>query len=149
MHRLSIEHHTQEVGGGCLAACVQMVLANLGVKQSQRRLNQILGLTSIGVPYTNIVRLTRLGVQVVIDKGNQNQVQRLIEQGLPIIAFLFTGDLSYWQVNTSHAVVIVGFDQTYCYLHDPAFVSAPQLVQWDEFLLAWGEMDYAYAIITR
>jgi hypothetical protein len=45
--------------------------------------------------------------------------------------------------------VIDGYDDTHLHLNDPAFASAPQTVQLDEFMLAWSEMDYAYARITR
>jgi ABC-type bacteriocin/lantibiotic exporter with double-glycine peptidase domain len=148
-HLLPIEHHMQETGVGCLAACTQMVLHYIGIEQSQQRLNQLLGLTSIGVPYTNLTRLTWLDVQVDMLMGDEAQIKQAIGSDRPIIAFLFTGDLPYWQANTPHAVVIAGYDDTHLYINDPAFVTAPQTVQWSEFLLAWSEMDYAYAIITR
>ena len=148
MRLLQVEHCTQEIGAGCLAACVQMALRYIKIEQSQRYLNQLLGLTSIGVPYTNISRLTRLGVQVSLQGGDQLQIQQAIERNFPAITFLFTGDLPYWQNNTSHAVVIVGYDDTSCYINDPAFAVAPQRVQWDEFMLAWSEMDYAFTMIT-
>ena len=146
---LSIEHCVQEAAAGCLAACAQMVLRSLGIEQSQRHLNQLLGLTSIGVPYTNLPRLARLGVQVAMDVGNEAQLQQAIDRDLPVIAFLFTGELPYWPANTPHAVVIAGYDDAHLYVNDPAFAIAPQAVQWDEFMLAWSEMDYAYAVITR
>jgi ABC-type bacteriocin/lantibiotic exporter with double-glycine peptidase domain len=146
---LPVEHRIQEAGAGCLAACAQMVLRHVGLEQSQRHLNQLLGLTSIGVPYTNITRLTGLGVQVAMLVGDEAQLKQAIDLHLPVIAFLFTGDLPYWQANTPHAVVVVGYDDTHLYLNDPAFAIAPQSVQWDAFMLAWSEMDYAYAAITR
>ena len=142
---LSVEHYVQEVGTGCLAACAKMVLHYVGIEQSQRSLNQLLGLSSLGVPYTN---LTRLGIHVDIQTGNETQVEQALNHNLPVISFLLTGDLHYWQDNTSHAVVIVGYDDTDFYLNDPSFTIAPQRVQRNEFLLAWGEMDYAYATMT-
>jgi ABC-type bacteriocin/lantibiotic exporter with double-glycine peptidase domain len=126
-----------------------MVLRYSGLEHSQRHFNQLLGLTSMGVPYSNISRLARLGVKVAIHIGDQVQLQQAIDRNLPVIAFLFTGDLPYWQDNTPHAVVVVGYDDTNCHINDPAVGDAPQVVQWDEFMLAWGEMDYAYAVITR
>lgn len=147
-HLLPVEHCKQEHSAGCLAACGQMMLRFMGIEQSQHRLNQLLGLTSIGVPYTHITRLERLGVHVTIAMGNQTQLQQNIEQNLPVIAFLFTGELPYWQENTPHAVVVVGFDDANCFVNDPAFSVAPQVVPWGDFWLAWGEMDYTYAEIV-
>ena len=145
---LSVEHTVQEVGTGCLAACAKMVLQYIGIEQSQRSLNQLLGLSSLGVPYTYLTRLTRLGIHVAIQVGNETHIEQALNHNLPVISFLLTGDLHYWQDNTSHAVVIVGYDDTDFYLNDPSFAIAPQRVQRNEFLLAWGEMDYAYATIT-
>lgn len=88
-------------------------------------------------------------MHVVLHAGNPAQIRQALERNLPAIAFLSTGDLPYWQDNVSHAVVVVGYDNTTCYLNDPAFTVAPQAVHWDEFMLAWSEMDYAYVLITR
>jgi ABC-type bacteriocin/lantibiotic exporter with double-glycine peptidase domain len=145
---LAVEHCIQESGAGCLAACGQMALRYVGIEQSQRRLNQLLGLTSIGVPYPHLKRLAQLGVQVVMDAGNQARIRQEIDNNVPVVAFLFTGDLPYWHDNTPHALVIVGYDGINCYVNDPAFSVAPQVVLWGDFLLAWSEMDYTYAIIT-
>lgn len=73
-----------------------MALSYLGIEHSQRHLNRLLGLTTIGIPYTNLLRLESLGVQVTVDAGNERQLQQAIDQGLPVIAFLFTGELPYW-----------------------------------------------------
>lgn len=45
---LPIEHRQQEDDAGCLAACVQMVLAHLGVTVSQTELNRLFELTPLG-----------------------------------------------------------------------------------------------------
>jgi uncharacterized protein YvpB len=121
----------------------------MGINRSQHHLNQLLGLTSIGVPYPNIARLTQLGVQVAMNLGSQVQLQQEIDKNRPVIVFLRTGDLPYWQDDTQHAVVFIGYDKAHCYTYDPAFAVAPQQVEWNTFLLAWSEMDYAYAIISR
>ena len=69
--------------------------------------------------------------------------------GQPCIVFVRTGDLPYWSYATSHAVVVVGIDDDNVYLNDPYFEKAPQRVSHDEFLLAWSEFDYTYAVISR
>lgn len=64
------------------------------------------------------------------------------------ISLFLTAELkSYWTVPTFHAVVVTGLDDELIYLHDPYFPDAPKEVQRDEFLLAWLEQDYWYAVI--
>lgn len=72
-----------------------------------------------------------------------------IDQGLPPIAFLKTGDLPYWLANTSPAVVVIGYDDDTVFLNDPMFDEAPQCVDWNSFLLAWSEQDYFFALISN
>lgn len=55
----------------------------------------------------------------------------------------------HWQVEDAHAVVLVGLTSDTVYLNDPAFDAAPQTAPLDHFLLAWSELDYEYAVITR
>jgi uncharacterized protein YvpB len=56
-------------------------------------------------------------------------------------------DVGYWDANTSHVVVAVGFDDDFVYLNDPAYPPAGRAVLWDEFLAAWAEFDETAAII--
>jgi ABC-type bacteriocin/lantibiotic exporter with double-glycine peptidase domain len=148
MHLLAVPHKQQETEVGCLAACAQMVLAYWGVEQSQTDLNRFLGLTSIGTPFSNIQRLRSAQISVVLEIGIEIDLRGALENRQPIIAFLFTKDLPYWVDNTSHAVVVIGYDEMYCILNDPAFGDAPQKVPWDDFMLAWSEHDYACALVT-
>jgi len=147
MHFLRVPHRLQEEDTGCLAACAQMVLDYLGIGISQAALNRLLGLTSIGTPYSNIRRLTALGVKVNIHSGDENDLRAAIDNSMPPVAFVKTGDLPYWQGNTSHAVLLVGYDDEAVYINDPIFASAPQRVGWDEFMLAWDHLDNCYALI--
>ena len=148
-HSLPVPHRLQEEDAGCLAACAQMVLAYLGIRQTQAALNRLLGLTSIGTSYSNIRRLTALGVGVTLAYGAEEELRAAIERATPPIVFVKTGDLPYWHDNTSHAVVLTGYDDEAVYLNDPAFVANPQRVSWDDFMLAWDELDNSYALVTR
>lgn len=148
MRILDVPHKQQENEVGCLAACAQMVLAYWGMDESQARLNRLFGLTSIGVPFSNIERLGSSDVSVDLQSGKETDLSEILADGKPIIAFLMTKDLPYWVDNISHAVVVVGYDGEYCLLNDPVFKDAPQRVYWADFMLAWGEHDYAYALVT-
>jgi len=48
---------------------------------------------------------------------------------------------------TDHAVVVVGLDEESVYAHDADFEQAPQVIDRDDFLLAWLERDDEYAVI--
>ena len=56
--------------------------------------------------------------------------------------------LEYWpHEDTSHVVVVVGFDETYVYLNDPALNEPAQATVWDSFLAAWAEFDETGIVI--
>lgn len=88
-----------------------------------------------------------LGVSVLVERGEIENLRLNLEAGLPSIAFIATGQLSYWHETTGHAVVVVGLDEERIYLNDPAFADAPKQVSIDEFLLAWIDADQFYALI--
>lgn len=148
MRLLSVLHSPQLNDVGCLDACAQMVLHSVGNQQPQDVLNTALGLTAIGIPYRNILRLSQFGVQVSLLAGEVANLRQAIDNGVPPIVFVKTGDLPYWSANTSHAVVIVGYDEESVFLNDPMFDEAPQCVRWDDFMLAWSEQDYMFAIVS-
>jgi predicted double-glycine peptidase len=50
---------------------------------------------------------------------------------------------------SQHAVVIVGIDQDNVYLLDPAAQSSVITVTHGDFLLAWDEMKFSYAVISK
>lgn len=55
--------------------------------------------------------------------------------------------LSYWTIDTRHALVVAGYDPEFVWLYDPAFSDAPIKVLADELMLAWLEFDYQYAVL--
>lgn len=94
-HLLSVPHRQQEDDVGCLAACAQMVLDYLGIDEPQATLNRLLGLTSIGTPYSNIRRLTALGLSVDLKRGAEDDLRVAIDSSSPPVVFVKTGDLPY------------------------------------------------------
>jgi ABC-type bacteriocin/lantibiotic exporter with double-glycine peptidase domain len=147
---LPIKHAPQEVDQGCLAACAQMALAMLGTQLSQQSLNQIFDLTPVGVPLSRLKRLERRNFRVLIQhNGTPAELIQAIDNGTPPILFVRTGQLSYWQRDTQHAILLCGYDGTDFLLNDPAFPNSPQRVSMDELMLAGDEFDNIFAIITR
>ena len=147
---LPINHRPQEKPTGCLAACAQMALAHIDVAASQRKLNRLFGLTSMGVPWPHVQRLTQWGLRVHLQVGQEVQLKQAIDQQLPPITFIRTGELTtYWNADLQHAVLLVGYDDTQVYLNDPAFADATQRAPWGEFMLAMLAFNYTYALITH
>ncbi len=72
-----------------------------------------------------------------------------LKQDFPPIAFINTGQLSYWAETTGHAVVVVGLENDLISLNDPACDEAPQKIAVAEFELAWLDLGQFYAIIEK
>jgi uncharacterized protein YvpB len=45
-------------------------------------------------------------------------------------------------------VVVAGYDDDHVYVYDPYFDDAPKAVALGDFMLAWLEMSYRYAVIS-
>ncbi|MFZ4660092.1 MAG: cysteine peptidase family C39 domain-containing protein [Caldilineaceae bacterium] len=143
--------HRQQTQSDCLAVCASIVLDYLGIPCEYKRLLRILGTTSDGTPFSNLKRLaSTLDLSVSYDKNRETLTifEDHLSIGLPIIVAVQTWPLPYWQqLNSDHAVVVVGLDQEEIFLYDPYFAAAPQVVDLDSFLTAWSERDFEYAVI--
>jgi len=128
-----------------------MVLAFYGVPAREEELSRLLGKTRAGTPVLNLDPLEDAGFGVVVESGEfkVEQLQQSLDQGVPVIAAVFTAALPYWEGDRPHAVVLVGYDENVVYLNDPQFPEAPQTVTWEEFLAAWEEFGRFGAIIRK
>jgi hypothetical protein len=101
----------------------------------------------LGTPASNILKLKQLGINVVYEQGTLNKLHHHLANNRPCIVFVKTGELPYWAQDTDHAIVVVGLDDEFVYLNDPAFPAAPTQVSHGDFELAWQERDEFYAVI--
>ncbi len=130
-------------------ACAAMVLDYLSQPIPYEKLREALGvITGLGAPASNIQKLARFGISVTYTTGDLETLSGNLNQGMPCIAFVHTIQLSYWEEDVRHAVVIAGMDEAFVYLHDPFFPEAPQRVSHLEFQLAWDEMDNTFAVLS-
>lgn len=144
---LPVPHRKQSKDAMCLPTCAAMVLAYLDRPMTPEELARILGTTDLGTMASNITRLATQGLTVEYETGSALRLHHYLSQGIPCIVFLWTGNLSYWQVDTPHAVVAVGVTEDTVLVNDPAFDDAPIRVPIEEFLLAWSEFEYKYAVL--
>ena len=135
--------------GDCLAACASMVLTYLEFPGAYDELLRELNVRSYGAPASNIKLLMKWNLTVSYSVADMSGLETFLDNGHPVIVFVRTGDLPYWQVNTDHAIVVVGYDRETIYVNDPYFDNAPIVVNRGDFELAWLERDYYYALIAR
>ena len=96
MPSLNFTHHPQRFGTDCVAACAQMLLANLGVNVRYRRLLNLLKVRrGAGASFYNLRFLDALGVSVVMEDGHMGLLEGLLAQNTPVIVAVNTVDLSY------------------------------------------------------
>ena len=145
---LPVPHFEQSRDGTCLPACIQMVLAHLGDKRTEADLAKFLGTKTYGTPIRNAERLQSDGYEVAVREFTRADLEVYLNAGLPVIARVWAAMLDYWQVTTSHVVVVVGYGETSVYLNDPAFATVPQQVVWDAFLATWAEYDETAVVIS-
>lgn len=106
-------------------------------------------MTEIGVPFSRLLRLSALGIQVTVTSGTLPRLHENLASGLPCIVPIETRELPYWRgVTSSHAVVMCGMDRRHVHLLDPGFAIGPFLVSHDDFGLAWLERDEVYATMA-
>lgn len=144
---LDVPHIRQVDAGWCLPACVAMVTAYWQQPLLQEDVARWLGTTGIGTPASRVERLSKRGFEVIYRTGSLAALPVWIARGRPCILFVRTGDLSYWHLDTPHAVVLAGFDGDNAILFDPGVEDSPVSATTDELMLAWSHMDYTFAVL--
>ncbi len=149
MPLLPVLHQEQSQRSDCLAACAAMVLNYLDVSADYDELIDLLQVGEFGASYRNLPYLEKLGVQVLLARGDMETLRACLARESPPIAFVNTGELWYWNEATGHAVVVVGIEGNQIFVNDPAFADAPQKISVDEFMLAWTDMNQFYGLIEK
>ena len=124
-----------------------MILAYWGQRKSETEIAQLLGTDVVGTPISNIEKLKRWGFKVDFGSLTIEALENQLIAGRPIIARVWTPMLDYWTIDTSHVVVVTGFDEEHIYLNDPAVSEFPKKVLRAGFLAAWAEFDETAAVI--
>jgi hypothetical protein len=125
-----------------------MLIEYLGRSVPYHQLVALLEIGPLGAPRRNILRLTGLGFHVTFREATLPMIDQYVKTGQPVIAFVDTGELSYWSTTTNHAVVVVGVESDHVLILDPAFPgNVPRQIPEGEFHLAWLNCDYTCAIV--
>ena len=139
----------QSRDGACLPACVRMALAYGGDTREEAEVARLLGTKSYGTPISHVSRLQDWGYEVAVANLSRPKLEALLDAGVPVIARVWTPMLDYWPIDTSHVVLVVGYDEVAVFINDPAFADTTRIVPWDAFLAAWAEFDEMGVVIRR
>jgi ABC-type bacteriocin/lantibiotic exporter with double-glycine peptidase domain len=147
---LDVPYHPQVDDGYCLPACVQMVLAYLGLPSTQEHLTRELDVRPpLGAPASNVTRLRPDALDVTLAPGDLDDLRGCLARGDPPIVFVQAGEFPHWRGHVAqHAVVVVKADEESVHVLDPAATESPLPVPVDDFMLAWSEMECLYAVLT-
>jgi ABC-type bacteriocin/lantibiotic exporter with double-glycine peptidase domain len=144
---LNVPHYKQEFHYSCFAAAVRMVLAFFGHQHTEAELRAAMSTSSGGTRARDLLGLVNLGFEVQFVTTDLAGLVAFLTVGQPPIALLATEFLPYWQEICNHVAVVVGVDDSWVYLNDPYFDSAPQQVSHSDFLAAWSINACTVAIV--
>jgi hypothetical protein len=106
-----------------------------------------LGTRGVGTPSSRIQRLTKRGFEANCGTGSLAELESWIAQGVPCVLFVRTGELPYWQIDTSHAVVLAGLEANRAYWVGPAVETVLVTVLSGDLMLVWSYSEYTYAVL--
>ena len=135
----------------CLVSCCQQVLGHLGIEKEDTWLwNQLQVSTGQVTSFGNLANLEK-SLGVVAEKHRDNddidQFAPYIESGLPIIVAVDADEPTIWPYYSSHAIVVIGYDEKVVYINDPAQKETGLKVSIREFELAWSRRSHEFAVI--
>jgi ABC-type bacteriocin/lantibiotic exporter with double-glycine peptidase domain len=136
---LRVPHFQQEFEYSCVAACVRMVLAHHGDLRNEAELRALFDTQPTGTRAGNIMRLSGSAYEVNLRSSNLVELQKSLADNVPLIIFLKTGPLEYWNMDIFHVAVPIGLDSVTVALNDPYFANAPQATSMQSFEKAWAE----------
>jgi ABC-type bacteriocin/lantibiotic exporter with double-glycine peptidase domain len=68
---------------------------------------------------------------------------------IPVIVFVDTAFLPYWDESTTHVVLVVGYDEESVIINDPFFDAEEIRVPSGHFFQAWGVNGYYMVVIKK
>lgn len=109
---------------------------------SEAELRRILKTKAGGTNLMNLFFLKdekRWQLDVEIHKSTINDLcSTVLYQKVPVIVFVDTAPLSYWNESAYHVVLVVGYDEEAVIVNDPNFDRAEIRIPKEEFLQAWN-----------
>ena len=148
MH-LPVAHYPQEQKSTCLPACFRMVLSYLRIEADELSLSRRLGTGAGGTPTDNFAAVEIPGVSIIAQHMDVDRIRAFLHAGQPVVVYLYTEPLPYWEVVSAHAVVVVGYEGNHFLVNDPMFEDAPKQIDTETFLKAWDMFDDFGIVIQK
>jgi hypothetical protein len=124
-----------------------MVLAHYGDVRTEAELRTLLDTTAAGTPARNVMRVSSPAFEVYIHPSNLAELRQALALNQPVIVFVKTGSLAYWNMDIFHTAVLIGLNDTTAAFNDPYFETAPQTTSLDTFEKAWAQTGQFAAFI--
>lgn len=124
---MDVPYHPQETDDTCAPACLRMALTFCPPHRSfpEARLSRLCGCNRLGSAADDVFCAARrcgLDARWLDDRSIETEVEDTLRTGWPLLAFVELSALSYWNLSDLagwHAVLIIGLDDEYVYVHDP------------------------------
>jgi hypothetical protein len=127
-----------------------MVLAYWGIQHHQRDLaKELQMIPGAGTPGSRILRLTSPSLNIYYGQGQLTELESALDQGIPPIVLVYTGEVPYWNIATAHAVVLIGKSDETVIVNDPALQQGGASISLGDFHLAWDEMSNFYTLLKK
>lgn len=148
---IQVAHFLQEGAKSCIPASVRMVLQHLGIEYSELELVKILesGIQGTSIFNIELLPVTDLGLKVWTGEMLPETLKEHLEDEIPVIVVVLTGDLPYREDDNPHTPVVVGCDDKSVYINDAKVQEAPVSVPWENFLTAWEDFGNFAAVIQK
>jgi len=74
---------------------------------------------------------------------------KILIHKIPVIVFVNTALLPYWDEKAYHVLLVVGYDEESVIINDPFFDQEERIVPIANFLEAWGKLENYMAFIKK
>ena len=134
-----------------------MLLAHLGILVEEHELISLLQSFPQGIYLGDLNRLPGLFPDVqaqVVHPADSSILLAWLRRGVPVMIYLDTSRVSYWDRPAFHGVVVIHADPSGFLIHDPMYPTIlepglPRAVARAELLAAWEAVGSPLVILTR
>jgi len=137
---MEIPCYKQKKNYTCAVCCLKMVLEYYGKEYEEIELEKMCRTTERGTIAKNVVDTAkRIGFWAAICEGDLEFIRACISSEMPVIVYLRTKYLPWWEYDAIHAVVVIGIDENYIYLNE-SWTGSQVRCKISDFIDAWNEL---------
>ncbi|MBI3922263.1 MAG: C39 family peptidase [Armatimonadetes bacterium] len=148
---LRVPYFVQSSESTCGPACLRMVLEPLGISCEEKRLEELCQCEAYGCTVSDLVSAaTALGASAaLVDRAQpMRNLSQALEERNGVVVMIDIGASLGISLGAPHFVVVIGEDEDYHHVHDPA-LGPNRRIRRGDFLWSWTEHDFRGVIICR